>query len=318
MNSLQFKYGSMTGEQLTGGGYKSLVDELQSQRAAAADSTFQGREEMDTILIAMRNAGRITDEFYDTLAANMNAAVRNEQNVALANALNFQTNTVNGAYSEEIGQWNAEAPTYASRAMNQIHNSAIYDENGNVSDFATAQQLIDAVPSSFSSSHADAGLKNLYQQMMPDVTEMQSAIDTYIRNEEAVPQALMDAYNSAIATGAAAGDTGAAWQSFANTLVQNGDEALISAIQDGFVGNQELRDALQRSLAAENTTADPIMLDDVKASIRNIDLDSQGTLESLRDALQGGINVSGSSQELTVDGLKITIGEGAGEGMDGE
>ena len=87
------------------------------------------------------------------------------------------------------------------------------------------------------------------------------AIEQTGETGQAIPQALVDAYNQSIEIGAAAGDTNARWQQFANELIASGDDALVDAIrsEDSPFANvipQELRDAINRSLQMASLETD--------------------------------------------------------------
>ena len=64
-------------------------------------------------------------------------------------------------------------------------------------------------------------MSTMYESMKPDVTQMQGLIDDYREAGKAVPQSLMDSFNDAIEVGAAAGDTSATWQNYANQIINN-------------------------------------------------------------------------------------------------
>lgn len=60
--------------------------------------------------------------------------------------------------------------------------------------------------------------------MAPDVSQMGSLIDQYREAGQAVPKSLMEGYKEAIEVGAAAGDVDAAWQNYANQILESGSE----------------------------------------------------------------------------------------------
>lgn len=311
MDLLSDKYGNMSGEQLTGGAYKDLVSELQEQRQAANDTLDQSTEEFYTILHALDNEGRLAEAGLDikTMQEQWRQAIQYEKNKEIANSLGFETRTLNNAYSEEIGAWNAAAPKEAQKSTAYLSESATYDENGKLSNADQINSMMDTLQGSYTNWSADAGLKDLYTQMVPDVTDMQGAIDEYIKAGSAVPQALMDSYNEAIQVGAAAGDADAGWQTFANSLVESGDTALIQAIQDGYAGNDTLRAALERSLA--ETTTEPVEVEGMKAQVEELTV-TQESASAMRESINNfisGVEAGGSDVEYTADGVKVTLGE---------
>jgi hypothetical protein len=159
--------------------------------------------------------------------------------------------------------------------------------------------------------------------MKPDVTEMQNLIDSYREAGSEIPQALMDSYNQAIEIGAAAGDTDAAWQNYANSIMESGNEQLIDAISNpdnpmyGTLRDQmapELVDAIDRALyAAENTTESADLselfntilgLDDPNAEIdlaKLSELCEKYGLDISEYLAEKGIDVDGSDTKINLN-----------------
>ena len=123
-------------------------------------------------------------------------------------------------------------------------------------------------------SNKEAGaLQEIYSAMQPDVSAMQSLVSEYQQMGQAIPQELMTSFNNAMQVGAAAGDTSAAWQVYANQMIADpANDALVNAIQDGTQdAPQELKDALNIVMA--DTTTDPLQMSDVAVSLSSLDLD---------------------------------------------
>ena len=154
----------------------------------------------------------------------------------------------------------------------------------------------------------------MYESMKPDVTQMQGLIDDYREAGKAVPQSLMDSFNDAIEVGAAAGDTSATWQNYANQIWKNGSDELKASLTDPSnpmyetVRSQlppELAEAIDRA-AAETTTED-VTLEGLKASVDgDVDIDKDAWTSKLNEAL-GDL---GETQEVTADHVKIKVDQG--------
>ena len=157
-------------------------------------------------------------------------------------------------------------------------------------------------------------LSTMYESMKPDVTQMQGLIDDYREAGKAVPQSLMDSFNDAIEVGAAAGDTSATWQNYANQIWRNGSDELKASLTDPSnpmyetVRSQlppELAEAIDRA-AAETTTED-VTLEGLKASVDgDVDIDKDAWTSKLNEAL-GDL---GETQEVTADHVKIKVDQG--------
>lgn len=157
-------------------------------------------------------------------------------------------------------------------------------------------------------------LSTMYESMKPDVTQMQGLIDDYREAGKAVPQSLMDSFNDAIEVGAAAGDTSATWQNYANQIWKNGSDELKASLTDPSnpmyetVRSQlppELAEAIDR--AAAETTTDDVTLEGLKASVDgDVDIDKDAWTSKLNEAL-GDL---GETQEVTADHVKIKVDQG--------
>lgn len=104
---------------------------------------------------------------------------------------------------------------------------------------------------------------------------------------------LMDSFNDAIEVGAAAGDTSATWQNYANQIWKNGSDELKASLTDPSnpmyetVRSQlppELAEAIDR--AAAETTTDDVTLEGLKASVDgDVDIDKDAWTSKLNEAL---------------------------------
>lgn len=163
-------------------------------------------------------------------------------------------------------------------------------------------------------AHTQNALSTMYESMKPDVTQMQGLIDDYREAGKAVPQSLMDSFNDAIEVGAAAGDTSATWQNYANQIWKNGSDELKASLTDPSnpmyetVRSQlppELAEAIDR--AAAETTTDDVTLEGLKASVDgDVDIDKDAWTSKLNEAL-GDL---GETQEVTADHVKIKVDQG--------
>ena len=157
-------------------------------------------------------------------------------------------------------------------------------------------------------------LNELYQSMAPDVSQMGSLIDQYREAGQAVPQSLMDGYKEAIEVGAAAGDVDAAWQNYANQILESGSEEMKNVLTDPnnpmyeSVREQlpdELRTAIDRATA--ETTDNEITLEGLKASVDgDVDIDKDAWVSALNEKL-GDL---ATTEEVTADSIKIKVEQG--------
>ena len=159
-----------------------------------------------------------------------------------------------------------------------------------------------------------SALNELYQSMKPDVSSMQSLIDQYRESGQAIPQSLMDGFNEAIKVGAAAGDEDAAWQNYANQIMESGSEEMKSVLTDPnnpmyesvrATLPEQFRDAIDRATA--DTTDNEITLEGLKASVDgDVDIDKDAWVSAMNEKL-GDL---ATTEEVTAEGAKIKIEAG--------
>lgn len=129
-----------------------------------------------------------------------------------------------------------------------------------------------------------------------------------------IDQSVLVRCNDAIEVGAAAGDTSATWQNYANQIWKNGSDELKASLTDPSnpmyetVRSQlppELAEAIDR--AAAETTTDDVTLEGLKASVDgDVDIDKDAWTSKLNEAL-GDL---GETQEVTADHVKIKVDQG--------
>ncbi|MCB5522646.1 LysM peptidoglycan-binding domain-containing protein [Blautia schinkii] len=166
----------------------------------------------------------------------------------------------------------------------------------------------------FTTDATQNALSTMYESMKPDVTQMQGLIDDYREAGKAVPQSLMDSFNEAVEVGAAAGDTAATWQNYANQIWQNGSDELKASLTDPSnpmyetIRSQlppELTEAIDRA-AAETTTED-VTLEGLKASVDgDVDIDKDKWVSALNEKL-GDL---ATTEEVTAEGATIKVEAG--------
>lgn len=273
MDLIDQKYGSMSGKDLTSDTFVKMIEELGKQREEAIKAVDEASTELYGTINGLMNSGRLTaaeGEKYKNMVAE---AARNMEASALTNSVNFETNTLSDTYGELLktnyAQMEQDTKSFIDQASNLFSQGDIM---GAFDQLQMGESFASIYSGLFSSSDQKA-LKSIYENMKPDVSEMSALIDEYRSVGQAIPQELMTSFNEAMQLGAAAGDTSAAWQVFANQMVADpANDALVQAIQDGTqAAPQELRDALDIALA--ETTSEPIEMDGLMVALSGMDLD---------------------------------------------
>lgn len=275
------KYGSASGKDLTAETFQKVVDELGKQREEAQKSLEESYTALMSTLHGLDNSGRLeeTGMSFEKLQTQAGYAYRNAAASSLANSVNFEKNTLSDTYGDLLQQNYAEMEKSTSTFVGNARNLLSSNDLQGVFDQLNAGALNAQTYSGLFSSGDQKALANIYEAMKPDVSAMQSLMGEYREAGQAIPQELMTSFNEAMKVGAAAGDASAAWQVFANQMVEDAggvenalNDSLISAIQDGTASApQQLKDALD--IALSETTPEPLTMDEVAVSLAGFDLD---------------------------------------------
>lgn len=239
------EYGSLNAADLESGSFTDLLGAMRDQRQSAKESVQADVEQWYSELNSMESAGRITSAQNKQYHEMTGWYVKGQEGNELSKSLQLGSNTLNSAYAEKIQsnrQSLAENTQYTiNTAQSQLEQllQLEHPEEGNVSALTSA--LMYGFNEFGNGKVAGVGpvidkdqnaLSTMYESMKPDVTQMQGLIDDYREAGKAVPQSLMDSFNDAIEVGAAAGDTSATWQNYANQIWRNGSDELKASLTD--------------------------------------------------------------------------------------
>ena len=311
------KYGKLSAADLTSGSFTDLVEEMRSQRETAMESVQSDVTQWYAELNAMEKSGRITaaqNQHYQEMTG---WYVRGQEGSELSKSLQLGSNTLNDAYGDKI---TGNIQTLTETAQNALKSAETSLQSGAHDTIAsTFDNMFTSMDNGKGllgiGANADQrALNELYQSMAPDVSQMGSLIDQYREAGQAVPQSLMDGYKEAIEVGAAAGDVDAAWQNYANQILESGSEEMKSVLTDP--NNpmyesvrerlpDELRTAIDRATA--ETTDNEITLEGLKASVDgDVDIDKDAWVSALNEKL-GDL---ATTEEVTADSIKIKVEQG--------
>lgn len=316
-NWINQKYGKLSAADLTSGSFTDLIEEMRSQRETAMESVHSDVTQWYAELNAMEKFGRITSAQNQHYQEMTGWYVRGQEGSELSKSLQLGSNTLNDAYGDKI---TGNIQTLAENAQAALKSAETSLQSGS---YGMIGSTFDNMFQSLDNGHgflgigADAdqsALNELYQSMKPDVSSMQSLIDQYRESGQAIPRSLMDGFNEAIKVGAAAGDEDAAWQNYANQIMESGSEEMKSVLTDPnnpmyesvrATLPEQFREAIDRATA--ETTDNEITLEGLKASVDgDVDIDKDAWVSQLNEAL-GDL---GETEEVTAEGAKIKIEAG--------
>lgn len=311
------KYGHLSAADLESGSFTDLMDEMRSQRETAMESIKADTTQWYSELEAMKDYGRITPEQYESYKEQTGWYVRGQEGSELSKSLELGSNTLNDTYGEKI---TGNIQTLTETAQNALKSAETSLQSGS---YDTIESTFDNMFTSMDNGKgflgigADAdqrALNELYQSMAPDVSQMGSLIDQYREAGQAVPKSLMEGYKEAIEVGAAAGDVDAAWQNYANQILESGSEEMKSVLTDPNNPmyesvreqlSEELKTAIDRATA--ETTPDEITLEGLRAAVDgDVDIDKDSWVSALNEKL-GDL---ATTEEVTADNVKIKVEQG--------
>ena len=311
------KYGHLSAADLESGSFTDLMDEMRSQRETAMESIKADTTQWYSELEAMKDYGRITPEQYESYKEQTGWYVRGQEGSELSKSLELGSNTLNDTYGEKI---TGNIQTLTETAQNALKSAETSLQSGS---YDTIESTFDNMFTSMDNGKGLLGiganadqraLNELYQSMAPDVSQMGSLIDQYREAGQAVPQSLMDGYKEAIEVGAAAGDVDAAWQNYANQILESGSEEMKSVLTDPNNPmyesvreqlSEELKTAIDRATA--ETTPDEITLEGLRAAVDgDVDIDKDSWVSALNEKL-GDL---ATTEEVTADNVKIKVEQG--------
>lgn len=311
------KYGHLSAADLESGSFTDLMDEMRSQCETAMESIKADTTQWYSELEAMKDYGRITPEQYESYKEQTGWYVRGQEGSELSKSLELGSNTLNDTYGEKI---TGNIQTLTETAQNALKSAETSLQSGSYGTIAsTFDNMFTSMDNGkgFLGIGADAdqrALNELYQSMAPDVSQMGSLIDQYREAGQAVPKSLMEGYKEAIEVGAAAGDVDAAWQNYANQILESGSEEMKSVLTDPnnpmyeSVREQlpeELKTAIDRATA--ETTPDEITLEGLRAAVDgDVDIDKDSWVSALNEKL-GDL---ATTEEVTADNVKIKVEQG--------
>lgn len=316
MDVLTQKYGRLSGKDLTEDTFTKVVEELGEQRETATSALEESEKKLYTTLNALNRTDengmqRISDAELADYKQQAGYAIRNEEASMIGNSLQFETNTLSDAYGAKLDENYASIQEKTSSFLSNANNYLANEDYMSLFDsmqYAYSQAM---TGTNIFSDKDQKALSKIYDAMKPDVESMAGLIDEYREMGQAVPQDVMMAFNDAMMVGAAAGDTSAAWQVFANQMVADpASNALVQAIQDGTVSvPEELRTAIDR--ATTKVTDEPVTIEGMQAEIDDMEVDQSRVDDLIAKAFDG---LEATGETVTINGqamveYEVTAGQ---------
>lgn len=237
-----------SGKDLTPESFTKLVENTHDQIDAAMVALDADTTEMNAIFNSWENSGKIDKAQRDQIKDLWTYNYKNMEGEARGRALSFETKSVTDTYGDLIEDNLQSIHESGSDTMNQLNAAATNNDWTDILTFDTLSNAGDFY--SKNGGEDREALNQIYETLKPDVEEMETLIDSYAEKGQEIPKAIMDSYNRAIEIGAASGDESAAWQQYANSILESGNEELIDALtNENNPMYQTLRDRMAPELA---------------------------------------------------------------------
>ncbi|MDO4305983.1 MAG: phage tail tape measure protein [Eubacteriales bacterium] len=312
MDWITSEYGNLSGKDLEAGAFEDVVKSLSEQRQAASETVEASAKEFYATLNAMEAAGRLTSETNQHYKEIASEAIRNQQANDLMTSLSFETNTLNDTYGEALQSNFAKTQSNMEAQLSYLSN---YVQNGDIGSMIQSMSMGNNFTQQgggwdWTQSATQNNLDDLWATMKPDATAMTEMLDEYVNMGQAIPRQVMDSFNEAMQIGAASGDTDAAWQVYANSIAQSGDEALKSAVNEMVDNGQlpeEFNNAWKRATA--EITDEPVELEGLKAEVNgDVDVNKDEWLQKIQANLDEG-NIGTITAETDAE-IEVTVDKG--------
>ena len=254
MDMLTQKYGRLSGKDLTDGTFLKLVEEMENQRETAMAALEEDEKEVYTTLNALNRKDengiqRISDSELAYYKQQAGYASRNSEASMLAEEVNFEMNTLSDAYGEKLSQNYNQIQSDTESLLSDANTMLQNQDYASLADSLRYGFGSAMTGTSFFSDEDQGTLSQIYDAMKPNFDSMAGIIDEYRAMGQAVPQDIMDSFNSAMLLGAASGDAADAGR-------RHGEQRDAGLFRHGEPG--ENRDFHRRDagVLAESQTAD--------------------------------------------------------------
>ena len=144
MDLIQQKYGHLTGKDLTSGAFSEIVTSFQSSRESTEAEIEALSEEYYNLVNSAHSAGRLDDQGVKDWKGWWQEGVLNKRGGAIANALAFESNTLQDTYGAEITRNNEKSSQIVNRGIENQMNTLFASGSENV-DLSTFQDYLQQV-----------------------------------------------------------------------------------------------------------------------------------------------------------------------------
>lgn len=183
----------------------------------------------------------LTQEEYDKFKAALDEQLAKDDMEIQLKGIKFSTESIEDAYSEEIGAVSNNISSGLHEAMQTAINTMSYGGNGLLAwDPEQIRRMLNLDEMDRSTKNA---INELWENMEPDYLELQQTVLRYQEAGKEIPEGVIEGLRDASAIGAIAGSADAIWQAMAIEAMDNPSFA------------QALRDAQEAGYTLPDTVA---------------------------------------------------------------
>lgn len=222
--------GQKYGDNLDADSFQNLQAEIAQQ---VADSTAQYDEAYKTAMSDYRlmlSEGQWTQAEFDKNAADLNTGYMNQISEMQAKAVKFQMDVIRQAYGDELNDIIPEIQAETQGQLGEMLNNVAYGVEPNVHFDWLPEGIIDVTKNGIDKSTRDI-MEDLYEQMAPQVEQMQRAAQQYREAGKAIPESLKEGLSDTAMIGAIGGNEEAMWKVVADAAESPEYHDAINAIK---------------------------------------------------------------------------------------
>ena len=250
--------------------FKNLQSELNDQEKMRLEALYtsygQNMSNLDSQLELSKNGvlnskedGYITEYMYEERKQAIQREMDNEVLELKLNNINFQSQSIVDAFSEQMNPVVSEMGTNLSEAIGE---SIAMAQDGSAAqawewDYDTIAEILNFEDMS---KEAELAMGDLWKSMEPQFTELVSLKKQYEDAGKEVPRFFIDGINDAAAVGIIAGSDEALWAAVANIASDNPSqrEALLALKESGAYMPEELANGITENIPAMEIGVDEL------------------------------------------------------------
>ena len=248
--------------------FQNLQAEISDQLDTAMESYDEAYKTSMSKLRLMQSEGGMTDAEFQAAADSVNEGYLQQKQDLQIQAVQFQMDTIRQAYGDDLDQMIEEIKKDTDERLGDALQ--IYASGGNTENFdLLGRDIVKDMKGSVDKSTRDA-MADLYDQLEPQLEQMQSLADEYRKAGKAIPEALQQSIVEASAIGGLGGDSYALWGVIANASKSEEYTKMIQQVEEagGYVPKQvasaiadkqnEIDNAVKQSYLSTQETIDNI------------------------------------------------------------